>query len=188
MGVFRETVVDISLFALMIISAVVLDGLLHRLGMAAWGRWLGYAGTFLLIASFAYSARKRKLAVWGRPAKWLRFHEWLAWLGTMMILAHGGIHVNALLPWLAMASLLIASASGLTGKYLLSRARKSVAGRKAGLLAEGLDPEAVAKRLYWDALAADVMAGWRRVHMPITLAFGFLSLLHILSVLLFWRI
>ncbi len=53
----------------------------------------------------------------------LRRHERMAWAGSLLVLVHAGVHFNAWLGWLALAAMLINVASGLTGKYLLARAR-----------------------------------------------------------------
>ena len=177
---------DVAIFLLMVICTMIVDGTLHMMGATTWGRYFGYWGTTLLLISFAYSARKRKLIQFGKPAHFLRAHEFLAWLGSVMILVHGGIHFNAVLPWLAMMAMLVAVASGLTGKFLLKRSKNIVGARKDGLLAQGMSQERIDDQLYWDALVVDLMRQWRKIHFPITFAFAFLTLLHVTSVLLFW--
>ena len=47
----------------------------------------------------------------------------MAWAGSLLVLVHAGIHFNAILGWLAVWAMLINVASGLTGKFLLQRAR-----------------------------------------------------------------
>jgi len=178
---------DIAIFILMVLATLILDEVLHIAGRPALGRYLGYIGTGLLIVSFTYSARKRKLIEWGKPATHLRVHEFLTWLGAVLILVHGGVHFNALLPWLAIGAMLIAVASGLTGKFLFKRSRGIVTARRAQLKNDGHSTAEVAEQLYWDILLVDLMKQWRIVHLPITILFAFLALLHILSVLLFWR-
>lgn len=112
MQTIKEALPDILLFFSIILTTLILDTLLHLTGKPEWGRYLGYWGTFLLILSFTYSARKRQWILFGKPRYYLRAHESLAWLGSVLILVHGGIHFNALLPWLAMVALLVASGSG----------------------------------------------------------------------------
>ena len=48
----------------------------------------------------------------------------MAWLGSLLVLVHAGIHFNAILGWLAVGAMLINVASGLTGKFLLERSRR----------------------------------------------------------------
>jgi hypothetical protein len=168
------------------LAALVLDAFLH-LANAVWiGRYLGIPGTLLILGSLGYSLRKRKLIRSSKPAKLLRWHEYLAWLGSLLVLVHAGIHFNALLGWLAVGAMLINVASGLTGKFLLQRSRRRLEASMQRLRQSGLSPEALNERLYWDSMTFDVVKQWRVVHFPITLAFAVLSLAHIVAVFLFW--
>ena len=55
----------------------------------------------------------------------------MAWLGSLLVLVHAGIHFNAILGWLAVWAMLIDVGSGLTGKFLLERSRRRLE-RSAG--------------------------------------------------------
>jgi hypothetical protein len=110
----------------------------------------------------------------------------MAWFGSLLVLVHAGIHFNALLGWLAVGAMLINVASGLTGKYLLRRARSRLDAARERLRSEGLSDEALDERLYWDSLTVDTVKQWRALHRPITLAFGVLALAHIIGISLFW--
>ena len=70
--------------------------------------------------------RKRKIIESGSPKKLLAIHEYMAWIGSVMLLIHAGIHFNALLPSLAIIMLLIAVASGLVVKFLLKKANVTI--------------------------------------------------------------
>lgn len=172
-------------YALMIFLAIAIDYFLHRFQMVFIGRYLGFAGTFVIIISFIYSLRKRKIIRSGSPKQLLLLHEYLAWVGSIMLLVHAGIHFNAVLPWLAILALLIAVASGLVGKFLLKRANESLREKKQALINTGLSKEAADKKLFFDSITVDLMKKWRVVHLPITLVLGLLSLLHIVTVILF---
>lgn len=166
--------------------ALLCDAALHLLNAVWIGRWLGIPGTLLILASLAYSLRKRKVIRWGQPAKLLRWHEFMAWAGSLLVLVHAGIHFNAILAWLAVWAMLINVASGLSGKYLLERARRRLEAARQQMRAEGLNAEQLAERSYWDSLTFDAVKQWRAVHFPITLAFAVLALAHIVAVFLFW--
>jgi len=166
--------------------ALLCDAALHLLNAVWIGRWLGIPGTLLILASLAYSLRKRKVIRWGQPAKLLRWHEFMAWAGSLLVLVHAGIHFNAILAWLAVWAMLINVASGLSGKYLLERARRRLEAARQQMRAEGLSAEQLAERSYWDSLTFDAVKQWRAVHFPITLAFAVLALAHIVAVFLFW--
>jgi hypothetical protein len=186
-SILREDVLPLAaLFAGLILATVAIDAVLHRFGMAWIGRYAGIPGSLMIVASLGYSLRKRKLIERGQPRTWLRLHEALAWGGSLLVLVHAGIHFNAVLPWLALAAMLINIISGLTGKFLLGRSGRHLASKKAHLLEQGLSAETVDSRLFWDEITIDLIRQWRTVHFPIALAFAALASGHIASILLFW--
>lgn len=175
----------LSLMALAVVTLLV-DAALHLLDAVWVGRYLGIPGTLLILGSFGYSLRKRKIITWGNPATLLHWHERMAWAGSLLVLVHAGIHFNAILAWLAVWAMLINVASGLTGKFLLQRSRKRLEAARQRLRQQGLSKEALDERMHLDSLTFDVVKQWRAVHFPITLAFGVLALAHIVAVFLFW--
>ena len=175
------------MFGSLIAVTVLADALLHHFDLVWIGRYLGIPGTILILLSFIYSLRKRKLIGNGNPKTLLTLHETLTWIGALMILVHAGIHIYAILPWLALIAMLVNVVSGMTGKYLLDRSRRYLAEKKAVYSQRGLSGEAIEKQLFWDATTFDLMKRWRAVHLPITLAFAVLGLTHILSIFLFWQ-
>ncbi|MEQ1683178.1 MAG: hypothetical protein ABL916_05980 [Burkholderiaceae bacterium] len=184
---FSREVLPFYLGLLALAAATLLcDAALHLLDAVWVGRWLGIPGTLLILGSLGYSLRKRKLIRAGQPAKLLRLHEYMAWAGSLLVLVHAGIHFNAILGWLAVWAMLINVASGLTGKYLLDRARRRLEAARQAMRAQGLSAEQLAERTYWDSLTFDTVKQWRSVHFPITLAFAVLALAHIVAVVLFW--
>lgn len=183
----RQVIPFLFWYALLIVAAIGVDGLLHRVGLYWIGRYLGIVGSVLILSSFAYSLRKRKIIQHGSPKNLLELHEYMSWAGALMILIHAGVHFNAVLPWAAVAMMLVAVASGLTGKYLLKNARERLRTREAGLREAGMTGEEVADRLFLDSTTVDVMKKWRAVHLPITTVFGTLAVLHVASILIFWR-
>ena len=114
-------------------------------------------------------------------------HEYLAWIGSILILVHAGIHFNALLPWLAIGLLLISVASGLVGKFLLQKSSESLKERKQALITSGLNVEEADKKLFFDSVTVDAMRKWRVVHLPVTFLLGILSLLHIITIIMFGK-
>lgn len=183
----KEVIPFLAMFGSLIVATAITDALLHAFGLYWIGRWLGIPGTILILLSFFYSMRKRKLITAGNPKTLLQLHEVLTWLGALMILVHAGIHVYAVLPWLALLAMLVTLISGMTGQYLLGRSRRDLAQRREALTRNGETAAAVEKDVFWDAVTVDVMKQWRAVHFPITLAFGVLGLAHILSILFFWQ-
>jgi hypothetical protein len=183
----KEVLPFLLMFGALIAATAIVDALLHQLDLVWIGRYLGIPGTILILSSFSYSLRKRKLISAGRPKTLLTLHETLTWLGALMVLVHAGVHVYSILPWLALIAMLVNVISGMTGKVLLDRSRRFLAEKKQGYTQRGLAAEAVEKEVFWDAVAVDLMKKWRAVHFPITLVFAVLGLAHILSIFLFWE-
>ena len=183
----KEVVPFLLIFGALIAATAIIDALLHQLDLVWVGRYLGIPGTLLILSSFFYSLRKRKLISAGKPKTLLTLHETLTWLGALMILVHAGVHVYSILPWLALLAMLVNVISGMTGKVLLDRSRRFLAEKKESYAQRGLAADAVDKEVFWDAVAVDLMKKWRAVHFPITLVFGVLGLAHILSIFLFWQ-
>jgi hypothetical protein len=183
----KEVIPFAMMFAGLILATIITDTLLHQFDLVWIGRWLGIPGTILILLSFFYSMRKRKMISFGKPRTLLILHETLTWLGALMILVHAGIHIYTILPWLALFAMLVNVISGMTGKYLLDRSRRFLAVKKEAYSQQGLSEEVIEKKLFWDATTFDLMKKWRVVHLPITLAFAVLGITHILSIFLFWE-
>jgi len=182
----REVIPFYLSLAALVLATLLVDAALHAADVAWIGRYLGIPGVLLIIGSFGYSLRKRKLITAGKPVVLLRWHERMAWAGALLVLVHAGIHFDAILGWLAVAAMLVNVASGLTGKYLLQRSRTRLEETRQRLRDEGLTAQELDERLYWDSLTFDAVKSWRAVHFPITLAFAVLGVAHIVAIFLFW--
>jgi len=186
-SLWREHVLPFTLLLGMLAAATLAgDYALHRLNLVWVGRYLGIPGTLLIIGSMYYSARKRKLVKSGDPKSLLKMHEFSAWLGSLMVLIHAGIHFNAILPWLATVAMGVNVISGMVGKLLLNRSRRHVQGQRDRFQLRGLSRPEAEQAVFWDAVALDAMTQWRKVHIPIFIVFATLSLGHIISIFLFW--
>jgi hypothetical protein len=182
----REVLPFLLALAALVVTALLIDALLHAFNAVWVGRYLGIPGVLLIVGSFGYSLRIRKLISAGRPVQLLRLHERMAWAGSLLVLVHAGIHFNAILAWLAIWAMLINVGSGLTGKFLLERSRRRLEQTKQLMRQQGFSPEELEEHMYWDSLTFDAVKQWRVVHYPITLAFAVLATAHIVSVFLFW--
>jgi len=187
-SLFRK---DIQPFLLwlswLLLLTLAIDYLLHQSQLKWIERYSGILGTFLIISSFAYSLRKKKIITFGKPKVFLMMHEYLAWTGSLMVLVHGGIHFNGILAWAAATAMLVAVISGLVGKHLLKKSTDTLNAKKGELVKEGLSNEEIEKKIFWDSLAVKTMQKWRTVHKPITIVFGITAVLHILNIFMFWR-
>jgi hypothetical protein len=186
-SLLRKHVLPFTLLLGLLAAATLAgDYLLHSLNLVWVGRYLGIPGTLLIIGSLYYSARKRKWITRGNPKLLLTLHEFCAWLGSLMVLIHAGIHFNAILPWLATVAMGVNVISGMVGKILLNQSRLHVQGERERFQLRGLSKAEVEQAVYWDAVALGAMAQWRKVHIPIFIVFAVLALGHIFSIFLFW--
>ncbi|MFZ4579297.1 MAG: hypothetical protein ACOYOB_12950 [Myxococcota bacterium] len=177
------------LYAALLGVALLLDLVLHKVGLVWIGRYLGLVGVLTIGASFAYSLRKRGWIRKTSAKSLLSQHETLGWSGAVMIVVHGGVHFNAWIPWLALGAMLVVVASGMTGQILLKQARDSLKEKAAELRSQGLRDEAYERELLAHSLLVGTLQRWRAVHMPLTMVFVGLATLHVLSTLLLgsWR-
>jgi len=184
---FKNVLPYLIWYIALFLATILIDYVLHKLQLVYLGRYLGPAGTFIVIISFVYSLQKRRIINWASPKLLLDVHEILAWIGSLMIMVHAGIHFNALLPWLAILLLIIAVASGFTGKGLLNIAKTELTEKKKQLLKTSISEKEVEDKLFFDSITVDIMKKWRVVHLPITLLLGLITLLHIVSVIMYGK-
>jgi len=183
----RKVLPFIIIYVALIASAAILHFYMHSSGLKWTLRYLGIAGTALIILSFVYSLRKRKIINLGKAKTLLQIHELLAWTGSLLILLHAGFEFDAVIPRMAIFAMLIVVASGLTGKYLLKQARESIKEKRLELKSKNLSEEEIERELFALSLIADKMQMWRSVHIPLTVIFATFALLHIITTLIFWR-
>jgi len=143
-------------------------------------------GTILIMVSLSYSLRKRKYFNAGNLKTMLTLHELGTWVCSSLVLIHAGVHFNAILPWLATVAMGVNAVSGMVGKVLLDRSRRHVQGQRKQFQLRGMSRPDVEQAVFWDAVALDAMAKWRKVHIPIFVVFATLALGHIISTFLFW--
>ena len=186
-SLLREHILPFALLlGLLGAGTVAGDYVLHSFDLVWIGRYLGIAGTLLIVASFYYSLRKRKYVKSGDMKGLLKAHEFVAWFGSLLVLIHAGVHFNSILPWLATVAMGINVISGLVGKFLLKEARVHVQSERESFQLRGLSQPEVEQAVFWDAVALDAMTQWRKVHKPVFIVFAVLALGHIVSIFLFW--
>lgn len=186
-SLWRNHILPFALLVTLLgVATIIGDYLLHRLDLVWVGRYLGIPGTLLIIGSLTYSLRKRKMIVSGNVKTWLGIHEIGTWLGSWMVLLHSGVHFNAILPWLATFAMGINVISGMVGKMLLGRSREHVQAQRERYQLRGLSKVEVDQAVFWESVTYEAMTKWRKVHIPIFIAFASLALGHIVSIFLFW--
>jgi len=185
--IFIEIIPFLLMFVALMVLTRLIDAMLHQFDLIWVGRYLGIPGSILILLSFVYSLRKRKIIRFGKPKTFLRMHQVLTLTGVLLVLVHAGVHVYTLLPWLALVAMLVNVISGMTGQFLLARSRRVIEEEKQAYIQQGLSSDVIEKKLFWNATAFKLMTKWRTIHLPITLIFASLTIIHILSIFLFWQ-
>ena len=185
--IFREIIPFLLMFVTLMVLTRLIDAMLHHFDLIWVGRYMGIPGSILIILSFVYSLRKRKIIRFGKPKTFLRMHQVLTLTGVLFVLVHAGVHVYTLLPWLALVAMLVNVISGMTGQFLLARSRRVIEEEKQAYIQQGLSSDVIEKKLFWNATAFKLMTKWRTIHLPITLIFASLTVIHIISIFLFWQ-
>jgi hypothetical protein len=173
------------------------------------GHGLGVVGFILmLMTETLYSLRKRsRLARWGRPAGWLRFHIVTGLVGSYLVLLHAAWRYNGL-AGLVMLMTLVVVTSGFVGRYIYTRVPRN----GDGLMVEAseLQAQAEATRLalasgatgskrelrrltarqrQLERQAASIvtvrraMGVWTSVHIPLGVALFTAAFVHIIAAL-----
>jgi hypothetical protein len=172
----------ITIIFLVVVNAVFIEILLDRFGIKGHRLFTGILGVSLIAVSFGYSLRKRRL-IPGSPRVWLTFHEWLAILGTFVLLVHTGAHFTALIPIITLILTLITFVSGLVGRYVYNNARANLKEKKAELKKDGLTDEEIDTRLWGLAIASKTLSRWRELHKPIVILLVIMAVYHATSAL-----
>ncbi len=157
----------------------------QHLGHTQTGHILGWIGFVLILATFAYPARKRLRPnqIWSKP--WLYLHEILGILGPLLILVHSGAHFHAVVPVMALAALGLVVISGIVGAVLHTLAFRTFYERRQELAREGMDDEAIEAKLHALAAEEGVLRWWPWVHVPLTAVFVVLTVMHVGGALYF---
>jgi uncharacterized membrane protein YeaQ/YmgE (transglycosylase-associated protein family) len=175
----------------LICGALFLERLMDGAGLASYKHMVGVAGSIIVLLSFSYSLRKRKIILTkGSLNGWRVLHEWLTIVGAFLVFVHGGFNSHALVPIVAGAMMLIAVASGLTGRYLYLKTHDYLLFKRAELKRNGLSEKAADEELQSLITTHRIMKNWRSVHVPIVTALVVTVIFHIVSALYyegFWN-
>lgn len=129
-----------ALAAIVVITVIYLLAARQLQGVPAasglFGHGIGVLGFVLMLATETlYSLRKRsRLARWGRPASWLRFHIFTGLVGPYMVLLHSSWKFNGL-AGLVMLITVVVVISGFIGRYIYTAVPRNA----DGLMLEAAD-------------------------------------------------
>jgi hypothetical protein len=146
-------------------------------GSSLFGHGIGIAGFILmLMTETLYSFRKRsRLARWGRPAAWLRFHIVTGLVGPYMVLLHASWKYNGLAA-AAMLMTVIVTLSGVIGRYIYTRIPRTASGEELAVADYRAAAIANARRL---------LGTWHTIHVPLGYVLFTLAFIHVAAALYF---
>jgi hypothetical protein len=149
------------------------------------GHAAGWAGLVLTLSVFGYSVKKRSgpRAAW--PKGWFLLHQMMGVAGPSLILIHSGSHLHALVPILALLAMGVTVVSGVVGVVVHRKALSLMKSQRAELLCQGLSSDEVDDRLYDLAASEKAFRTWRIIHVPMSVIFLVLTILHIIGALYF---
>lgn len=165
-------------------NAILIEQVLDMYGIRGHRLLSGIIGTLLVILSFGYSMRKRKkLFKSGGMKGWLRGHEWLAILGTVIIFVHTGTHFHGIVAIITLIFMFIAFISGLIGRYVYDNVRAEMKYKKEALKKDGLSDKEIEESLAGLATASEALSKWRLYHMPVISILGVMVVYHTIAAL-----
>jgi hypothetical protein len=149
------------------------------------GHAAGWAGLVLTLSVFGYSVKKRSgpRAAW--PKGWFLLHQMMGVAGPSLILIHSGSHLHALVPILALLAMGVTVVSGVVGVVVHRKALSLMKSQRAELLCQGLSSDEVEDQLYDLAASEKAFRTWRIIHVPMSVIFLVLTILHIIGALYF---
>ncbi|NTV05951.1 MAG: hypothetical protein HGA59_05515, partial [Chlorobiaceae bacterium] len=89
--------------------------------------------------------------------------------------------------WLATALMMVVTASGHVGQYLLKKVKEEVKLKIKQLGANAVVDDEIEQQRYWDTMTIKTLEYWRKVHMPMVSFLLALTTIHILSIFFFWN-
>jgi hypothetical protein len=154
-------------------------------GHTCYGHAVGWGGLAVILLVFVYPLRKRYSPARSWPRGWFRMHMVAGILGPLLIFLHSGAHYHALVPVLAMASMVIVVLSGIVGQAVHALALRTLNDQRHRFQQEGLSESDIDSRLHSMASQEEAFRIWQAVHAPMTLMFLALTVLHVGGTLFF---
>ncbi|MGC3973426.1 MAG: hypothetical protein QM771_03470 [Nitrospira sp.] len=181
-------VVAVSVAAVM--SALAFEALLSLdkvtpFGHTQYGHGVGWAGLVVTMLVFVYPLRKRFSPPRRWPRGWFQVHMVAGVLGLLLIFIHSGAHYHAIVPILAMGSMVIVVVSGIVGQLVHAFSLRALNEHRHELQHQGLSEGEVDAQLHGMASQEEAFRLWQAIHAPMTLMFLVFTALHVLGALFF---
>lgn len=173
-----------------VVSALAFEALLSLdtvtpFGHTRYGHGVGWAGLVITLLVFVYPVRKRVTPSHPWPRGWFRVHMVAGVLGPLLIFIHSGAHYHAVVPILAMASMVIVVLSGIVGQLVHAFSLRALNEHRHHLRDQGLSERDVEAQLHGMASQEEAFRLWQAIHAPMTLMFLLFTVLHVAGALFF---
>ena len=154
-------------------------------GHTRYGHAVGWVGLAVTLLVFVYPLRKRISPARRWPRCWFRVHMVAGVLGPLLIFLHSGAHYHALVPILAMLSMVTVVLSGIIGQAVHAFSLSMLNDQRRRLQHEGLSDHEIDAQLHGMASQEEAFRIWQAIHAPMTLMFLVLTVLHVAGALFF---
>lgn len=180
-----SAVVVAAVAGALMFEAVLSLGEATPFGHTRYGHAVGWAGLAVTLLVFVYPLRKRMSPARRWPRGWFRVHMVAGVLGPLLIFLHSGAHYHALVPILAMGSMVIVVLSGIVGQAVHAFSLRTLNEQRHELQHQGLSESDIDAQLHQMASQEEAFRIWQAIHAPMTVLFLVLTGLHVAGALFF---
>jgi len=189
-GVRSRLLAVVAATVVAIVSALAFEALLSLdkitpFGHTQYGHGVGWAGLAVTLLVFVYPIRKRASPSRRWPRGWFRVHMVAGVLGPLLIFLHSGAHYHAIVPILAMGSMVMVVLSGIVGQLVHAVSLRALNEERHHLQHQGLSERDVDAQLHGMASQEEAFRLWQAIHAPMTLMFLVFTVLHVVGALFF---
>ena len=187
----RQRILVVSAVVVVAVAGALLFEALLSLGEATpfghtqYGHVAGWIGFTVTLLVFVYPLRKRISPARRWPRGWFRVHMVAGVVGPLFIFLHSGAHYHALVPVLAMLSMVIVVLSGIIGQAVHAFSLRALNDQRRRLQHEGLSEGDIDAQLHGMASQEEAFRMWQAIHAPMTLMFLVFTVLHVAGALFF---
>ena len=173
-----------------VVTALAFEALLSLdqvtpFGHTRYGHAVGWAGLAVTVLVFGYPLIKRLRPSHRWPRGWFRVHMIAGVLGPLLIFLHSGAHYHAIVPILAMLSMVVVVLSGIIGQLVHASSLRALNDQRRELQHQGLSDGEIDAHVHAMASQEEAFRLWQAIHAPMTLMFLVFTLLHVAGALFF---
>jgi len=147
------------------------------------GHLLGWIGLGIILLVFGYAIEKRMSLKHRWPRGWFQVHMVAGVIDPLLILLHSGAHVHAMVPLLALGTMMVVVVSGIIGQGVHYLALRTLNDQRRQLHEEGLSTDEIDLRLRGVAAREEAFRLWQSIHAPMMLMFLVLTAIHVVGAL-----